>query len=1122
VIAPLAVRNENADAVSYVCTLPEEGLAQLEILKDLGCKPHHRVLEIGCGALVAGFPIMQYLDAGNYFGIDPNSWLIQSTLRASEAAPTIVAKRPQFSPRADFRTGLGWKFDFIISHSILSHASDSQLDEFFVAAREQLAPEGVLAASIRLAEGNEFGSLGSARHGADFREWQYPGVSWFKRDDVLDRARKVGLTAAVAPEMTKTILQGNPKAVHDWIVARPTKVTLVTGFFRLEDRRIDEDEQFRQFERLAECGAPILVFLDERLMDRAWWRENVQIVPMRLGDLWPFKWAEGRELTLPAHRTLEKDTRDFLLLQNSKIELLDLARSLDNVSTHFAWIDFGIMKIVRDEESFRKRLRALHPPAGCVLAPGCWGAAAEAPPLTDDVVHWRFCGGFLLVDRNRIRDLVALNATLHADPVSLTWEVNNWARMECAGFHFDWYKADHDDSIIDFEKAIERPKRLPEIPRVCLVMNVRNESKIIERCLTSALPFIDAWAISIDSRSDDNTAELITKFFEQYPLPGKLERIEFKNFAHGRNEGLRVARSVPDWDYALLIDADMVLQGTLDKSALVAPAYKIIQYAGTLKNPNTRLLRRDVPACYVGVTHEHLSVEGVEYAPITSLTIDDRNDGGSKSDKTERDIRLLLDGLQEEPNNERYMFYLGNSYRESDRPHRAIYWYKKRIERGGWDEEIWYSYYGIAICLKDLGDEPAFIEACFEAYNYRPWRAEALNLLATYYREKGKNDPAALIAEAFIRTKPADEMLFMELNVYDFGAKRELAITGYHSKIPERREAGYRACTELTLHRDDFIRNEARRNFTFYAKSAATLFEAEIREIDWKPGDGWAPMNPSIFVEKEARLALVRTVNYVVVDGEYPTIDGSGIIRTRNYIVEMDESWRPIRSTLIEDVTGTPRSKFPVEGLEDCRLWSSADSYFVSATVRDLSDNVDGRCEMIIGRLDEKRRVDAIMPIRDYEGHKTQKNWMPIAGRPGSFLYWCDPTIAIRCYSPVGGSSDVGERTVEIARHTAPARLVDFRGGSQLIRHGDGWLCLVHEVAWRPERVYLHRFVALTEDFRITAVSDLFYFSRVGIEFCAGLARDGKKLVASFGVNDASAHLAFFDPSIVDSRLVPL
>lgn len=1097
----LPVRPENADAVGYVSTTPEEGRAQLAVLLRLGCKPHHRVLEIGCGALIAGFPVMQYLNAGNYVGVDPNERLFRSSMKLPDVHEVTVNKQPRFFARADFRTGTGEKFDFIFSHSILSHASNDQLTDFFAAAAEQLAEGGVLAASIRFAEGNAFGSPGSAQHGAAFTEWQYPGVSWFTREEVIARARQASLPLFDAPELTRTIMAGNPKAIHDWICTRsvpPVQTTFVTAFFRLDDRAVDEDEAFRRFDALAASGLPILLFLDERLVDRAPTRENVRVVPTRLGDLWPFAVTAGRDLELPASRDPAKDTRGFLLLQNAKIDLLGLASAIDRQATHFAWIDFAIMKVVRDPARFLARLARLAPPVRCVLAPGCW-SRERSDPVDTDAVSWRFCGGFLLVDRESISPLaVSHHATFATIP--LTWEVNVWAAMERARQPFDWYEANHDDSIIGAETMETK---------ICLNMIVRNEAAIIERCLDAALPFVDTWVIA-DTGSTDDTVERIERFFAAAGKPGKIVRFPFQNFAQARNAALAAARELPGWDYALLLDADMLIDGDLDTDALRAPAYNIIQRDGTLEYWNTRLLRRDAVAAYVGVTHEFLSVDWVVSLP--GLFVIDRADGGSRGDKAERDIRLLNEGLTAEPENERYMFYLAQTYRGVGRHHEAIQWYRRRITRGG-GEEVWFAYYGIALSYRDLGDEPNLVKACLDAYDVRPTRGEPLKALAQFYRVRGKNEAACAVAELLAAVGyPHGDTLFIEKVVYDVGADQELSIAGYWSKVPGRRDAGYRACARLTTARYGDVRGEAQRNFTHYAKSARDLFGAEWRPIDWSPDDNYAPMNPSVCVTTDGRrLVLVRTVNYIVTnEGQYPTIDGSGVIKTHNHVLEFDADWRPIRSTRVLDVSATPRSSFPVEGFEDCRLWQWDDRLLVSATVRDLADNPDGRCEMAIASLTEEWAVRGVRPIRDYEGDRAQKNWMPVVGRPGQFVYLCDPTVV------VDASAD---RTVEVARHEAPACLVDLRGGSQLVPHGDGWLCITHEVAWRPERVYLHRFVKFGPDFRVIAVSDPYYFTRVGIEFCAGLARDGDRLVASFGVNDASAHLALFDPNRVDRAL---
>ena len=79
-------------------------------------------------------------------------------------------------------------------------------------------------------------------------------------------------------------------------------------------------------------------------------------------------------------------------------------------------------------------------------------------------------------------------------------------------------------------------------------------------------------------------------------------------------------------------------------------------------------------------------------------------------------------------------------------------------------------------------------------------------------------------------------------------------------------------------------------------------------------------------------------------------------------------------------------------------------------------------------------------------------------------------------------------------------------------------------------RVYGHRFVHLTKSltssdgiqWNITALTRPFHFLHVGIEFAAGLARNGDNLVASFGVRDEEAWLVELPAADVAKLLVPL
>lgn len=93
--------------------------------------------------------------------------------------------------------------------------------------------------------------------------------------------------------------------------------------------------------------------------------------------------------------------------------------------------------------------------------------------------------------------------------------------------------------------------------KISLVMIVKNESHVIERCLASVLPVIDTWVI-VDTGSTDGTQQKIKDFFDRVGIPGKLYERPWVDFGHNRSELLELAR--PEADYSLMIDADEILE----------------------------------------------------------------------------------------------------------------------------------------------------------------------------------------------------------------------------------------------------------------------------------------------------------------------------------------------------------------------------------------------------------------------------------------------------------------------------------------------------------------------------------------------------------------------------------
>lgn len=655
--------------------------------------------------------------------------------------------------------------------------------------------------------------------------------------------------------------------------------------------------------------------------------------------------------------------------------------------------------------------------------------------------------------------------------------------------------------------------------KVCLNMIVKNEGVIIERSLRSLVPAIDCYVIC-DTGSTDRTPELIRNFMDRHGIPGVIPTFTFHNFAQARNQALQAAReSNLEFDYLLLADADMALVvEDLDfRNHLTDPMYTVRQESG-LSYYNTRLIQRDLAAEYVGVTHEYVSANARQSRLETIHFIDHAN-GANRADKFERDIRLLSDDLIRDPNNPRSLFYLAQSYKDLGDHDRAIEFYRKRIDAGGWDQEVWYARYMVAICYLRKGDEANFVTASFEAYNGRPSRAEPLLQLAAHFRQKGLNDAAAAICELGMIIPPTSDTLFVEPDAYHAGFERELSIVSFYSASPSRVEAGREACFRQTISRSETPQWRWRsvNNATYYCRNAKTLFGSFVTKLMLIPTEpGFLCTNPSIVLNGDRRHCLIRAVNFRPAKPNYLILNDDDTYNTNNYIAELNESFDIVRHHPIDE-TADPGPIYPgeVHGFEDCRAFWFRDRPWLTATVRDR--NLEQRNQIALLELDTNWALQRIHLQNSVEPEQTQKNWMPFVKDDAiHFIYRMDPMTVLR----------VDEATMQalpISRSTPPPALYLFRGGSQLLKIDAGWLTVIHETTEPSSegRVYLHRFVLLDEHFAFVATTEPFYFLQRGIEFCAGLAydQDRKRFVVSFGVNDNEAWLGFLDESAVYAQL---
>lgn len=649
--------------------------------------------------------------------------------------------------------------------------------------------------------------------------------------------------------------------------------------------------------------------------------------------------------------------------------------------------------------------------------------------------------------------------------------------------------------------------------RICLNMIVRNEAEIIEACLRSLLPAIDTWVIC-DTGSTDGTPRKIEAFFAEHGVRGLLAHRPFVDFGTTRNEALELCRAWDEpFDYILLVDADMelVVHDPRFRATLTAPAY-LVRQSNAISYYNTRMVRRDVDARYVGATHEYLSLPSAG-ARLDALSFVDHACGSSRGEKYVRDERLLLADLERDPANPRAMYYLAQTYRDMGDHAKAARWFGARADAGGFAEEAWFARYSLALCHRRMGDDRAYVDGMLEAHRARPWRAEPMHELARFHRERGDSQRAAEYAfEAKKIAYPSDDLLFVDSFAHRDGARNELSISGFYSRDPAIRAEARRCCLELAHDRETpaWCRGSARSNWVHYARRLEELLDGgfESAPIDLACPEPYAPTNPSIAADGDGLRAVVRKVNYRIADGgRYEFPPGDRFIRTRNSFASLDRAGRVLSSVEMVDRAASTRFPSTVLGFEDCRLVRWRAAWWCTATVRDRSP--DGRCEIALLRIDEDGAIAAVEVLRSYGAQFQQKNWLPFV-REGRlfFIYGTDPTIVLE----YRGEGDL----VEASTAFSPLALDHLRGGAAPVRVGDEWLYLAHSVEVEgaaARRTYLHSFVRLSNDFSVVAVSEPFYFESRGVEFAAGLAVDEatRRVWVSYGVADRIAKLSTFD-----------
>ena len=260
--------------------------------------------------------------------------------------------------------------------------------------------------------------------------------------------------------------------------------------------------------------------------------------------------------------------------------------------------------------------------------------------------------------------------------------------------------------------------------KIASVTLTGNNESIIADAITGVVDVVDL-CIVVDTGSTDQSMQIAKSAAGDKFVAASFPWIN--DFAAARNYCLQAAaESGADW--ALILDTDerVIFNGEDVRRALekITAGAVIVNYInGTYGK--VRFIKLPSPIGFVGPTHE--VYPGYKVGTVTLDNVKFSELGKTAEQlafKFERDVEILLKHTAENPQDPRWFYYLGDSYKNLNQLQSAIAAYEQCWQLNGWDEESAWCMFRAAECYVSLNNLTKAIECCAKGLGRHPAIAE--------------------------------------------------------------------------------------------------------------------------------------------------------------------------------------------------------------------------------------------------------------------------------------------------------------------------------------------------------------------------------------------------------------